>query len=84
MATIRKINMYVLDFNDDLNTEELEDMINQYVLDRIGTHAECKLVERKKRQIEWHDEHPLNFDENFNNVRIWNYLLWKGDLPTDQ
>lgn len=84
MARISKINMYVLDHNEDLDVEELETMINEYVLQRVSTNGHCKCVERKSRQIEWTDEHPLNFTDNFNNVRIWNYLLWRGDLPTDQ
>ena len=67
--------MYVCDFNDDLSVDDLQVMIDQYVLDRCSTNGFCRLFEQKSVIQEWEDEHPLNYRENNNNPAVWERVL---------
>lgn len=75
MATFKKITMYVADLDENLSVEGLQDMIDSYVLDRIGTNGFCKLFEQKSVTQEWYDEHPLNYSDNNANPAEWERVL---------
>lgn len=75
MAKIYKMIMYVCDLDDNLSVNELQDMINTYVLDRRSTDGFCLLQEVKSADIEWCDEHPLNYHTNSNNPAVWDKIL---------
>lgn len=71
MERLSKYVLYVCDLNGDLTTEDLQEMIHEYVLNRRSTNGFCLLVENKSKEIEWEDEHPLNYTTNSSNPDVW-------------
>lgn len=75
MERISKFTLYVCDLNGDLTKEDLQTMINEYVLERRSTNGFCLLVEEKSKEIEWHDDYPLNFSTKQGNPDVWEKCL---------
>lgn len=75
MAKIHKITMYVCDLGDNLSINEMQDIINDRVLNRISTTGFCLLQAVKSAETEWSDEHPLNYRNNSNNSDMWEKAL---------
>lgn len=75
MERISKYTLYVCDLNNNLTPEDLQVMIDEYVLNIRSTNGFSLLVEEKSKEIEWEDEHPLNYKENSSNPNIWEKCL---------
>ena len=80
MAKVYKATMYFVDLNDGFDIKEYEEMINDYVLNRISTNGYCLLVENNSRELteseldDW-DNNPLNYIDNIQNPDNWESLL---------
>lgn len=75
MAILKKITMYVCDLEGNLSTATLNDMIDNYVLNRISTNGFCLLKEEKSKEVEWGDDYPLNNCDISNNPDEWEKCL---------
>lgn len=75
MERISKYTLYLCDLNNNLTTEDLQVMIDLYVLNRRSTNGFSLLIEEKTKEIEWEDEHPLNYTENSSNPNVWEKCL---------
>ena len=56
MPTIKKIEMFVVDYNDELTVTSFTDLINTFVLDRFSTNGDCVSKELGSVTIEMDDE----------------------------
>lgn len=75
MEKLSKYTLYVCDLNGDLTTEDLQVMIDEYVLSRRSTNGFSLLIEEKSKEIEWDDDYPLNYTDNSQNPTIWEECL---------
>lgn len=80
MAKVYKATMYFVDLNGGADIKEYEQLINEYVLNRISTTGYCLLIEGKSRELSkeeydnW-DDNPLNYADECQNPENWEKFI---------
>lgn len=80
MSKAYKATLYFYDLCGDYDIKEYEEMIKEYVLNRISTNGTCLLVKEKEKEItdeeyeDW-DNHPMNLIDNINKKDKWEEWL---------
>lgn len=76
-VNVRKMALYICDFENYLSVKDIQDSINNYVLGGISDSGFCHVSPLCEKEIDWEDDHPLNFIDLNCQDEIWESVLGK-------